>query len=176
VVGLMLGGGVLGPSDDLAGTGLFELSLHLGKGAPIGWGGGLSFVGSGEGIFAALMPIGGTLRFGAGALTVASGVSTVPDGFHLAIPVGAWVELPLGPIHVTASGQLDYRLTGDPLRLGPLSSDLGQIGLALRFPGDRRYWPRAFAGAGPYVRGSVLDAGGDAVYQLTAGIALYGAD
>jgi len=175
LVSLQLGGGIVG--DDLASpSGLFELNVRLGKRAPIGWAGAVTFKASGDGIAAALMPVGGSLRFGGGGLGVASGISTLPDGFNLAIPVGAWVELPLGPLHATLSGQLDYRLTDDPPRAGPLSSDLAEVGLALRVPGDRRYWPGSHAGVGPYVRGALLDGGGDPVYLVTAGLALYGAD
>ena len=87
------------------------------------------------------------------------------------------MELPLGPLHATLDAQLDFGLTDAPARLGPLSSDLMQTGLALRFPGNRAYWPKAFAGVGPYVRGALLDVGvGDPIYQVTVGVALYGAD
>lgn len=174
IVSLRLGGGVVGLPDTT--TGLGELALHVSKKAPVGYGAALAVTASGDGFAAALMPVGASVRVGAGGLAIASGISTIPDGLSLAIPVGAWLELPLGPVHATLDAQLDFRLTGDPARLGPLSSDLFQAGLALRAPGNRAYWPRAFAGVGPYVRGAVLDGGGDASYQVTAGVALYGAD
>jgi acylglycerol lipase len=174
IVALRLGGGIVGLPD--ANTGLFEMALHFSKKAPVGYGAALTLTASGDGFAAALMPVGASVRFGAGGLGVAGGISTLPGGFNLAIPVGAWLELPLGPLHATLDAQLDFRLTGDPPRLAPLSSDLAQAGLALRLPGNRAHWPKSFAGVGPYVRGALLDGGGDAVYQVTAGLQLYGAD
>jgi len=178
LVSLQLGGGVAGAKDDFGGsaTGLFELALHLGRGAPIGWAGGATLRASGDGFSAALMPLGAGLRFGGGTLAVAAGVSTIPDGLQLAIPVGGWLELPLGPLHATLDAQLDYRVLSDPPRAALLSSDLAQLGLSVRLPGDRRYWPRSLAGVGPYVRGAVLDAGGGTAILVTLGLALYGAD
>ena len=175
LVSVQLGGGILG-ADLAEPTGLFELAVRLGMRAPIGWGGAFTFKASGDGIAAALMPVGGTVRFGGGGFGVAGGISTLPDGLNLAIPVGAWLELPVGPLHATLAAQLDYRLTDDPPRAGPLSSDLAEVGLALRVPGDRKYWPGALAGVGPYVRGALLDGGGDPVYLITVGLALYGSD
>lgn len=170
-----IGGGVVGDDPgELAGA--FELAVAVGKGAPVGWGGALTVRASGDGVAAALLPVGLTLRLGAGGLGVAAGISTVPDGFHPSVPLAAWLELPLGPVHATASAQLDYRLTDDPARAAPLSSDLAELGLALRVPGDRAYWPTTHAGVGPYLRGAILDAGGGAAYLVTAGLALYGAD
>ncbi len=173
-----LGGGAVGATHDVGGTasGLFEMSLHLGKGAPIGWAGGLTLRAAGNGFEAALLPIGANLRFGGGGLGVATGVSTIPGGLNVAIPAAGWLELPLGPIHATLDGRLDYRVAGDPPRAGALASDLAEVGLALRLFGDREVWPRAFAGAGPYVRGAILDAGGATAVLVTIGIALYGSD
>jgi fermentation-respiration switch protein FrsA (DUF1100 family) len=177
IVGLQLGGGVVGPSDDLTSSGVFEAALHLTRRTPlpVGWAGALTVTANSDGVAAAVMPIGLSARFGGGGIAVASGFSTIPDGFHAAIPVGAFVELPVGPLHATMSAQLDYRITGSPPRAGTLSADLAQLGLALRLPGDKRYWPRAHAGVGPYVRGSLIDVG-TTIYMVTAGLQLYGAD
>ncbi|MEO6772687.1 MAG: hypothetical protein ABI467_06655 [Kofleriaceae bacterium] len=83
---------------------------------------------------------------------------------------------PLGPLHATVDGRLDDRIGGGPARAAFAKSDLGEVGLALRVPGDREYWPRMFAGGGPYARGALLDAGGEPAISVTAGLALYGAD
>ncbi|MEO8554046.1 MAG: lysophospholipase [Kofleriaceae bacterium] len=174
---LALGGGVIGAKQDFGGTasGQFELGLHLGRGAPLGWALAIDLHAAGRGFQAAVMPIGVALRFGAGALGLTTGVATVPSGFNLAIPASGWLELPLGPIHATLDGRLDYRVTGGPPRAAFAKSDLAEVGLALRVPGDRTYWPRMFAGAGPYVRGAIVD-GGATAFSITAGLALYGAD
>ncbi len=175
---LRLGGGVLGAKDDFGGTasGLFELSLHLAKGAPVGWAGGLELRVAGSGFEAAVLPVGINARVGAGGIGVATGVGTIPGGFNVAIPAAGWIELPLGPLHATIDGRLDYRIGGSPARAAFLSSDLAEVGLALRLFGDRQLWPHAFAGAGPYVRGAILDAGGATGFLVTAGVSLYGAD
>ncbi|HEX7704151.1 MAG TPA: hypothetical protein VF403_25590 [Kofleriaceae bacterium] len=121
---------------------------------------------------AALLPLGVNVRIGGGGLGLATGVFVVPDGFNVAIPAVGWLELPLGPIHVTLDGQLAYRVTGGPARAAALKSDLAELGLALRFPGDRSNWPHMLSG---YVRGAIVDTGGTAIL-ITAGLALYGSD
>ncbi len=175
---LQLGGGVAGARRDFGGTtsGLFEMSLHLGMRAPIGWAGGLTLRAAGSGFEAALLPLGVNVRIGGGGIGVATGVSTIPGGFNFALPAAGWIELPLGPIHATIDGRLDYRLGGNPPRAGTLSSDLAEVGLALRLFGDREVWPHALAGAGPYVRGALIDGGGATAILVTAGIELYGSD
>lgn len=179
LVALSLGGGVLGGTHDFGGslTGAFELGLHLEFGAqPMGWAMGATVRASGEGFEGSLLPVGLAVRFGAGTVGLATGVATIPSHFNLAIPAAGWLELPLGPIHATLDGQLAYRIGGSPARAAIAKSDLGEIGLSLRLPGDREYWPRMFAGAGPYVRGAVVDAGNATAISVTAGLALYGAD
>lgn len=178
LVALSLGGGVVGAKSDFGGsaTGQFELGLHLGFGAPVGWAAAASIRASGNGFEGALMPVGLAVRFGAGTVGIATGAATVPSGFNFAIPAAAWLELPLGSLHVTFDGQLAYRIGGSPARAAIAKSDLGEVGLALRLPGDREYWPKMFAGVGPYVRGALLDAGGATAISVTAGLALYGAD
>jgi hypothetical protein len=178
LVALTLGGGVLGAKSDFGGsaTGQFELGLHLGFGAPVGWAAAATIRASGNGFEGALMPIGLAARFGPGTIGVATGAATIPGGFNFAIPAAAWLELPLGPLHATLDGQLTYRIGGGPPRTAIAKSDLGEVGLALRLPGDREYWPKMFAGVGPYVRGALLDAGGATAISVTAGLALYGAD
>lgn len=175
IVSVRFGGGLVGLPDNK--TGLGELAVHFQKKAPVGYGAALTLSASGDGFTGSLMPVGLSARFGAGGIGIAGGLSYLTDGPTLAIPARAWVELPLGPLHATLDAQLDFGLTDAPARLGPLSSDLMQTGLALRFPGNRAYWPKAFAGVGPYVRGALLDVGaGDPIYQVTVGVALYGAD
>jgi alpha-beta hydrolase superfamily lysophospholipase len=178
LVALSLGGGVLGAKSNFGGsaTGEFELGLHLGFAAPVGWAAAASIRASGNGFEGALMPIGLAARFGAGTVGIATGAATLPSGFNFAIPAAAWLELPVGPLHATLDGQLAYRIGGSPARAAIAKSDLGEVGLALRLPGDREYWPKMFAGVGPYVRGALLDAGGATAISLTAGLALYGAD
>lgn len=63
-------------------------------------------------------------------------------------------------------------MTGGPARAAALKSDLAELGLALRFPGDRSNWPHMLSG---YVRGAIVDTGGTAIL-ITAGLALYGSD
>jgi acylglycerol lipase len=175
---LMLGGGVLGSKSDFGGTlsGLFELDLHLAKGAPFGWAGGVNLHAAGSGFSAAVLPLGLNVRIGGGGLGIATGIATVPSGFHAAVPATAWLELPVGPVHATIDGELDYRLSGGPARDGALKSDLAELGLALRIPGDRTNWPGMLSGVGPYLRAAVLDAEGVAGFQITAGVALFGSD
>ena len=106
----------------------------------------------------------------------ARGFFTIPDGLNLTIPVAAWLELPLGPLHATLDAQLDYRLS-DRVGAALASADLAELGVALRLPGDRGYWPKSHAGVGPYLRGAVIDAGGpDPVFVVTLGVELYGSD
>jgi hypothetical protein len=151
--------------------------VHFSKRSPIGYGAALSLTASGDGFLASLMPIGVSVRLGAAGFGWATGISTVSDGFKPAVPVRGWFELPLGPLHVTLDAQLDYRFTASPARVGPLNSDLAQAGVALRLPGDRALWPKAFAGVGPYVRAAVFDFGADvAFFNVTAGVQLFGAD
>jgi acylglycerol lipase len=175
---LQLGGGIVGSNNDFgsSATGLFELALHLGRGAPIGWAGGVTLRASGDGFSAALLPLGVNVRIGGGGLGLATGISTVPSGANLAIPASAWLELPLGPIHATVDGQLDYRLLDSPPRRSVLSSDLAQLGLSIRLPGDRMAWPHMLSGVGPYVRGAVLEQDGASEFLVSIGLALYGAD
>ncbi|MFT3691534.1 MAG: alpha/beta hydrolase [Kofleriaceae bacterium] len=174
---LRLGGGVIGAKQDFGGTasGLFEMSIHAARHAPIGWGGGLELRAAGSGFSAALLPLGISARAGAIGVGVATGVSTIPDGFNFAIPAVAWIELPLGPIHVALDGHLDYRLTSSPARAAALKSDLAELGLLIRVPGDCTNWPGMWSGVGPYVRGALVDAGATA-FQITAGLQFYGAD
>jgi acylglycerol lipase len=175
---LQLGGGILGTKNDFGGTtsGLFELALHLGRGAPIGWAGGATLRAAGSGFTGALLPLGVTVRAGGGALGLATGFSTVPGGAHFAVPASGWLELPLGPIHATIDGELDYRMLGGPPRAAALQSDLAQLGLSLRLPGDRAVWPHMLSGVGPYVRGAVIDEDGTTAFSISVGLALYGAD
>jgi acylglycerol lipase len=182
---LQLGGGIIYTAGDMPRTlGAFDMSLHLGRGAPIGWAGGLAIrASSGFGFDATLLPLGIGARMGGAGFALATGVSTIPSlagsfGDRLvAIPAAGWVELPLGPIHATIDGQLDYSVRSAAVRHAVLSSDHAEVGLSLRLPGDREYWPRMFAGVGPYVRGAILEtAGGGSYAMFTAGLALYGAD
>ena len=93
---LQLGGGVIGSQNDFgsSATGLFEMALHLGRGAPIGWAGGITLRASGQGFSAALLPLGVNIRLGGGGFGLATGISTVPSGANVAIPASAWLELP----------------------------------------------------------------------------------
>jgi acylglycerol lipase len=174
VLSIQLGGGVVGLGEtDM--TGVFELVTHFARKRPIGFGGALLVRASGDGFEGALMPVGISTRVGSGALGVASGIATLPE-WELAIPVRAFVEAPLGPLHATVHAQLDYLLSDSDVTGSLAGSDLFETGIALRVPGDRAYWPRAFAGVGPYVRGTLVHTGGLEIYVLTAGLALYGAD
>jgi alpha-beta hydrolase superfamily lysophospholipase len=175
---LRLGGGVASRGDnERTTTGVFELATHLGFGAPLGWGGALAMRVSGAGFQAGLLPLGGTIRVGSGGFGVAAGISTIPDGFHAAIPVRAWLELPLGVLHATVAGQADYRLSGSPRRAAVLSADQLELSISIRVPENQRYWPPVVAGVGPYVGGSYIDTGtGDASFTITVGVSLYGAD
>ncbi len=170
---LQLGGGVIGGTST---SGMFEAALHLGRGAPVGWAGGFTLRASGHGFSAALLPFGLGLRLGGAGFGVASGISTIPSGGNIALPLAAWLELPLGPVHASLDGQLDYRLQGGRAAQADLRSDLSELGLSLRLPGDRAAWPHMLAGAGPYVRGALLDEAGRSGFLVTAGLALYGAD
>jgi hypothetical protein len=172
---VMIGGGIAHTSGDTQGLG--ELALRFAKFAPVGWAGAGTVRYYGDaGWDAALMPIGVSFRPGPVAIGIAGGIGTLGPGAHLTIPATAWLELPLGPIHVTASAQLDYLVRGSPARDAPLSSDLSWFGVAIRAPGDTKYWPGTRAGVGPYVQAGALTAEGTTGFQITAGLELYGAD
>jgi acylglycerol lipase len=178
LLAVQIGGGISrissgGASDT---SGLFETRVRFGYWEPFGHAGALRIIASGDGFIGSLMPAGVGVKLGPARVGVTAGVGTLPSGFNLTIPVAGWIELSSSMVHITLDAQLDYRVS-DTERVGPLSSDLLDVGLTLRAPGDRWYWPHANAGVGPYLRGAMLDAGGpDPAYTVTLGLQLFGSD
>jgi len=171
---MRLGGGAGGAAASFGSRlgSVFDAGLHIGRRSPIGWSGALALRAGQGGFTAALMPVGGSLRVGDINFGAATGASTIPSGFNIAIPVTAWLELPLGTLHATLDGRLDYRPSGSR-SAAYLQADVAEVGLAVRLRGDHTYWPRTFAG--PYIRVALVDSGATALL-LTAGLAFYGAD
>jgi alpha-beta hydrolase superfamily lysophospholipase len=156
-----------------------DLAFRLARPRPLGWHGALTARTVGEYKVASLAPVGAAVRFGGpylgGVFGVASGASVI-TGWNFAIPATAWLELSVGPAHVTAGAELTYRVSGDPPRAAPLGSDALWAGVAMRYGGDRAYWPGASAGVGPMIAGGMVDLGGIRAWTVTVGIQLYGAD
>jgi acylglycerol lipase len=175
-VAFSLGVARSGDDTDFAG----DVSVHLARPRPFGWHGMLSARLVGSYKEATLAPAGFAIRFGTaaigGAFGVATGGSLLSGSPHFAIPATAWFELSFGPSHLSASGSLAYRIGGDPLRDGPLKSDVASASVALRFGSDRAYWPHAIAGVGPIVAASVTSISGERAWTLTAGLQLFGSD
>jgi alpha-beta hydrolase superfamily lysophospholipase len=157
-----------------------DLSFHLARPRPFGWHGMVSARLLSDYKEATLAPAGVAYRFGTanigGIAGVASGATFLSGPQHVAIPATAWLELSFGPAHLSASAALLYRMGGDPARDGPLSSDVATVSGALRFGGERAYWPGAIAGVGPYVGASLTSVSGDRTWTLTAGLQLYAGD
>jgi hypothetical protein len=157
-----------------------DFSFHLARPRPFGWHG---FIGGrllGDYKEATIAPAGVAYRFGSanigGIAGVASGITFLSGRQHIAIPATAWLELSFGPAHLSASAALLYRMGGDPARDNLLSSDTATVSGALRFGGERGYWPHAVAGVGPYVGASITSTAGDNPWTLTAGLQLYAGD
>jgi hypothetical protein len=169
------GVGFAGDEVDFAG----DVALKVARPRPIGWHGALTARMVGNYKVASLAPVGAAIRFGGpqigGVFGVAGGASVI-TGWNFAIPATAWLELSFGPAHFTAGAELTYRIGGDPARAAPLGSDALWAGVALRYGGDRAYWPGASAGVGPMIAGGVVDLGGIRAWTVTLGLQLYGAD
>jgi acylglycerol lipase len=157
-----------------------ELGVRVARPRPLGWHAGLTARWIGDFRIATLAPAGIAFRFGdgnvGGVVGVATGGSVLSGGSHVAIPATAWLEFSFGPAHWTAAAELSYRVGDAPLRDGPLSSDVAWAGVALRYGGNRAYWPHTFAGVGPVLMGGVTEIGGIRAWTATLGLQLYGAD
>jgi esterase/lipase len=155
-----------------------RLAVEMARPRPLGWHGALVAERLGGVTVVELQPAGVAVRSNAIVLGVSGGGSLVgpQDGHTLAFALsgGAWAEVPLGPVHLGAYGQLDH----------PLGSDSGVTyelaGASLRLGRDKPYWPHAHAGVGPMVSGGVIRASTDAAsgsaWFVMAGLQLYGAD
>jgi hypothetical protein len=140
-----IGAGVVFADDTVKFAG--DVSVHVARPRPFGWHGMLSGRLVGDYRAVTLAPAGVAVRFGSraigGVFGVATGGSLLSGTPHLAIPATAWLELSFGPSHLTAGAELSYRVGGDAGRDGPLRSDVAWAGVALRFGGERAYWPHA---------------------------------
>ncbi len=160
------------PSSELLGT-QFDgrLAIDLAIPRPLGWSGSFTMrrLNGHESI--ALRPLGLALHVGGTALGVSAGGSILGGelvgGTHVALAAGAFLEQSAGPVHISLFGEYDKASGRDAFV---------DAGLALRFGGDREYWPHASAGVGPLVLAG-LDREGDSYgWFVLVGLQLYGAD
>ncbi|HEU0029690.1 MAG TPA: alpha/beta hydrolase [Kofleriaceae bacterium] len=166
-----LAGGIVRGEGEM--TYLGSLAVEVARPSPIGWHGDL-VVRVTDLWSVALRPLGIAFRSGPRVIGLAGGGSLV-SGTSFAASGSAWLEAPLGPVHVGALAEWT-RTFEDRVR-GPLGSDLLWTQISLRVPGDRAYWPGAHAGVGPVLTGGYLWAGDAATaFSITLGLALYGAD
>jgi alpha-beta hydrolase superfamily lysophospholipase len=154
-----------GISDDAASNVHFagRFALSLARPRPIGWYGALTALTADGHYSVALRPIGAAVHTQASAFGISLG-GALRTNEVFALSGGAWFEHPLGPLHVTAFGDLDWRHTAT-----------GFFGGALRFGRDWHYWPRARAGVGPTIVGGAECAGTCGWFAMI-GFQLFGAD
>jgi alpha-beta hydrolase superfamily lysophospholipase len=145
-----------------------RFAAQLARPRPIGWHGALIAQRLGGVTTLALHPLGVAGRFGAAVVGVSGGVSFAGSSLAFALSGGAWLEAPIGPLHLGGFAQLDHT-TGASL-------DFTQAGGSLRLGRDRAYWPHAVAGVGPVVAAGVDHAGSATGWFVMAGLQLYGAD
>lgn len=151
-----------------------ELAINLARPRPLGWHGGLTAQWAGDYHAASLRPLGIAVRGGAAVIGVSGGVALVNDA-KFALSAAGWVELPLGPLHLSLLAERQRRITNTNMH-GPLASDQLWTSASLRFGGDRRYWPQTVAGVGPMLSGGMTWLADDRGWFLTLGLQLYGAD
>ncbi len=156
-----------------------RLAVDLARPAPIGWSGSLSLRQLERFRSVALRPVGAALRLGSTAIGGSVGASIIDrengvapnlrDGYAatIALAAGAWLEQPLGPVHVSLF------LDADKPRNHATSLEAG---LALRLIGDASYWPDARAGLGPFIAVGISAADGVTTPFALLGVQLYGAD
>lgn len=169
---LELGAGLSAGSRDTDFAG--GLSVQAARGAPLGWHGGLTARLAGRYKAAAVRPLGLALRAGSTTFGISGGGALV-TGTELAVSAGAWIEQPLGPLHVGAIAELARTFDDVPMR-GPLGSDLVWTTVTLRLGRDHAYWPGARAGVGPTLTSGAAWVGDSTFWIVTVGLQLYGID
>jgi hypothetical protein len=154
-----------------------ELTVRRAAFAPLGWAGSawVRYTTT-YGIDAGLLPVGLSSRAGRLGMGIATGIGMIGPDKHVTAPISMWLELPAGPVHVSAYAQLDYRLHGNPDRDGWLNEDRGWYGVAIRVPGDRAYWPPVLAGFGPYLNVGAVTLEHTTAFQASIGLSLFGSD
>jgi hypothetical protein len=155
-------------------TGAFDFDAAVGLPRPVGWFADVSARITPDLSSLAVRPIGIGVHDGALALGVDGGVSLL-SGQHGAWSVSARAEAPLGFAHFGVAAEWDRWFSGSDANR-TIGSDGLWLGGALRFGGDRSYWPHAHAGVGPTLFGG-LDWGEQGRgWFLLAGLELFGAD
>lgn len=170
-------------AEESGGTAGLRLRLGAGRATPLGlgWTGGLDVRGGylDGGFFEVdAYPAGLALR-GAGGTTLGIAAGVGVGGLRGAsatrVPVEAALELPLGPVHVLARASIAWRLGGPAYMSDALGvADEAGGALGVRVGRDRRYWPTATAGAGPFVAVTYRNLGGGEVWGVALGGQLWG--
>jgi hypothetical protein len=134
--------GVRDPDHNIVADARFTL------GRPFGWYGGIGYSTLDD---LRLIPLGVALRLGdGGQLAVGGGYLTSFDDAGR-IPVEASLELPIGPLHVLATGDAQWALDDTVGGDLPGGIDVVHARLGIRFPGSARYWQRVVFGSGLYL-------------------------
>lgn len=149
------------------------LALNLARGKTLALHGALTARIAGDYRAALLRPLGFALRAGPSVFGLSGGVGAISGG-RFALSAGAWIEQPLGPLHLGAIAELSRGF--DDRERGPLGSDVLWTALSVRLGRDHRYWPRARAGFGPVITGGLASVADAQAWILTVGLQLYGAD
>ncbi len=172
-----------GTEDERGGTAGLRLRLGVGRATPLGlgWTGGIDVRGGyldGGHFEADAYPAGVALRATGGAmLAVAAGVGVggMRGVSATRLPIEATLELPLGPVHVLARASVAWRLGGAAYMDDAfgIADEAGGV-LGVRIGRDRRYWPTAAAGAGPFLAATYRNLGGEDVWGLALGGQIWG--
>lgn len=150
-------------------------SIQLARPRPLGWHGALTAQKVGEYRALSLRPLGAAVRLGAAVLGLSVGGSVI-TGAKIGVSAAAWLELPLGPVHLGGLVVRERAVENTEIH-GPLLADLFWTSVSMRFGSDRHYWPHARAGVGPVVQGALLWVGDQPHgWAVTAGLQLYGVD
>lgn len=145
-----------------------DLAVALARPQPIGWHGALVARMINTGYSLALRPLGLGVRAGSTLFALSAGAALITDT-NFAGTGGLFIEQPLGPSHISLRADYTRRFeSGSP--------NLYTLVGALRFGGDRRYWPPAAAGVGPVLVGSYDCADDVCAWALMAGLHFYAVD
>jgi alpha-beta hydrolase superfamily lysophospholipase len=169
---VLVGAGVAQAGGDTSFTG--ELAFNIARPRPLGYHAAL-LARLGPAKELALRPVGVAVRSGGAVLGLSGGAALVGgESVSLAFSLAWWLEVPVGPLHL--GGLAEWTRLASGSTGGVAGADLVYTGATLRLGRDRRYWPGARAGVGPYVGGGLALTDGANAFTLTAGLQLYGAD
>ena len=169
--------GVVGVNDGDATSGALRASLSIGR--AVAWHADLALrVRDGVGV--EVLPAGAATRLGrAGQLAVAAGVAAgwPARWSDVRVPVQLSLDLPLGPTHLLARAQAAWVVAGvsPPTRALGVADEVGAV-VGLRLGGDRDYWMRVSAGAGPFVGATWSRRGDVDVWGVAVGVHAWGAN